>query len=59
LEEAAVKRRSEDNVKQENKMIKVESTLSMKEENIQLQNIKGNVKNAYIKKINSLLNVQQ
>jgi hypothetical protein len=40
-------------------MLKNESSASLKDENMaSLQNIKANVKNAYIKKINSLLNVQ-
>jgi hypothetical protein len=40
-------------------MAKNESSASLKDENMaSLQNIKANVKNAYIKKINSLLNVQ-
>lgn len=40
-------------------MTKNESSHSLKEDVMGLQNIKGNVKNAYIKKINSLLNVEQ
>lgn len=38
-------------------MVKNESSLSLKDEAGALQNIKSNVKNAYIKKINSLLSV--
>lgn len=50
--------RSQAEIKQEDRqMIKNDSQASLKDEVICLQNIKGNVKNAYIKKISSLLNV--
>lgn len=38
-------------------MIRNDSQASLKDDVLCLQNIKGNVKNAYIKKISSLLNV--
>lgn len=46
-------------IKMEDKgIIKNQSSASLKDENIiALQNIKGNVKNAYIKKINSLISM--
>ena len=39
-------------------MIKNDSQASLKDDVLCLQNIKGNVKNAYIKKITSLLSVE-
>ncbi|CAD8135576.1 unnamed protein product [Paramecium octaurelia] len=43
---------------EERSMVQIDSQASLKDEAIGLQNIKGHVKNAYIKKIHSLLSVE-
>ncbi|CAD8196339.1 unnamed protein product [Paramecium octaurelia] len=58
LENQVKRVRSSAEIKQEDRqMIKNDSQASLKDDVLCLQNIKGNVKNAYIKKISSLLNV--